>query len=170
MRLSERFTPEVIFVLVVFVAALLGVFFLGALVAPPKTLLGRSMTAIPPSLFPRIVLGGLAILCALFLFARLRGEPPAIREEIDRRSLQEGAAFFALLTFYALTMVPLGFFLSTALSMAALSWLVGNRSPVQITVLAVLAPAALYLAATRLLAVSLPELGAIELFWARLLP
>jgi len=45
----------------------------------------------------------------------------------------------------------------------------GNRSPVQIALLSVLSPVLVYLAATRLLAVSLPELNANELLYSRLL-
>ena len=74
-----------------------------------------------------------------------------------------------LLTCYALTMAPLGFVLSTALTMAAVSWLVGNRSVTQIVALSLAAPIALYLAATRLLAVSLPEQEFVEVLFARLL-
>ena len=55
------------------------------------------------------------------------------------------------------------------ISMAVIAWLVGNRSVVQIIFMSVVSPIALYLVATRLLAVSLPELDFIELFYSRML-
>ena len=47
--------------------------------------------------------------------------------------------------------------------------LVGNRSPLQIGLVSIASPILLYLLATRLLAVSLPELSAIEFAYSRLL-
>jgi len=49
------------------------------------------------------------------------------------------------------------------------SVLLGNRHWVQIALLAVIAPVCLYLIATRGMLVSLPELNAIELFYAQLI-
>ncbi len=169
MTLKDRISVDVLLAIAFMVLAGTAILFLGSLVAPPKTLMGRSMTAIPPSMFPNIVLSLLAILSAVFLVGRLRETPSPFSVGINTRGWQEGTVFFAILTFYALSMVPLGFFISTAMTMAALSWLVGNRSILQIVILSLVAPVLLYLAATRLLAVSLPELDVLELFYARLL-
>lgn len=76
---------------------------------------------------------------------------------------------FAVMLFYALAMAPIGFFFSSALSLAAVAWLAGNRSILQIVAVSVISPIALYLISTRGLAVSLPELSSIEFFYARLL-
>jgi putative tricarboxylic transport membrane protein len=70
---------------------------------------------------------------------------------------------------YALTMQPFGFLISSAVAIALMSWQLGSRSIVQTLILCFVAPVLLYLAATRLLAVSLPELNVIELAYARLL-
>lgn len=169
MKLSDRFSADILIAIVLLALAGGAVLFLGQLVAPPKTLMGRSMTAIPPSMFPNIVLSLLAILSAMFLVVRIRETPDFYSGGINTRGWQEGVAFFALLTFYALAMVPLGFLISTAFTMAALSWFVGNRSVPQIVLLSIGAPVLLYLAATRLLAVSLPELDVLERFYAGLL-
>lgn len=80
--------------------------------------------------------------------------------------LGRGAAFFAILGGYALTMEPFGFFTASAISIAMVSWLVGNRSALQISALSVAAPVLLYKIATRLLAVSLPEIDFIERAYA----
>lgn len=145
-------------------AALLA--FMNLLVAKPKLLFGRSLNAIEPTLFPTIVLAFLAILSAAFLFARRKTllVAPAGGEEDQQLIL--AIKFFAVLIFYALAMVPLGFFISTVLSLATISWLAGNRSIVQIAALSVISPIALFIIATRGLAVSLPELSPIEFAYA----
>lgn len=164
-----RRTPENYFTLTCAILGLLAFLCIGWLVAEPKVLFGRSLTAIAPSLFPQIVLASLTILSFLLAWQIHRSEPDgSIPSGIY--GLQRGAAFFGCMTFYALTMTPFGFLISSAISMAALSVLSGNRTVWQIVLLCTVSPVLLYLAATRLLAVSLPELNAIELFYARILP
>lgn len=146
----------------------LGIAFMSWLVAEPKVLFGRSLTAITPSLFPTLVLCAMVIL-ALGLLYTLRGSIFAS----ESKTFEEGAlgrvvALFAVMLFYALTMQPLGFFLSSALSMATVAWIAGNRSIIQIAAVALISPVALYLISTRGLAVSLPELSTIEFFYARI--
>lgn len=149
--------------------ALLGVFglvFMSYLVAPPKVLFGRSLTAIAPSLFPTLVLAALAILSGLLLFS-LRGTMLALHSKtFEDGALGRVVMLFAVMLFYALTMAPIGFFISSVLSMIAVAWIAGNRSIPQIIVVSVLSPIALYLVSTRGLAVSLPELSVIEFFYA----
>jgi len=169
MKTARRISPDMVIVAILLLAAALSALGLGSLVAQPKTLFGRSMTAISPTLFPSIVLWFLVILCVLFLIQRIGNATAAAADDYSLRGWRAGLVFFALLTFYALTMVPLGFLVSTALTLAALSILVGNRSLIQIVILSLAAPVLLYLAATRLLAVSLPELDMLEFFYARLL-
>lgn len=145
-----------------------GLLFMGQLVAAPKVLFGRSLTAIPPSLFPMLVLAAMAILAVLLLY-NLRGT--LLSEE--SRTFEPGAlgrvvALFGVMLFYALTMVPFGFFISSCLSMAAVAWIAGNRSILQICLVSVISPIALYIVSTRGLAVSLPELSSIEFLYARL--
>jgi putative tricarboxylic transport membrane protein len=164
-----RKTPENYFTLTCLVMSVLALLSIGWLVAAPKLLFGRSLTAITPSLFPQIVLGTLAVL-SFALAWQINRNPPDEAIPSGIYGLSRGAAFFGVMTFYALTMTPFGFLISSAISMAALSVLSGNRTVWQIVLLCTLGPALLYLAATRLLAVSLPELNAIELFYARLLP
>ena len=141
---------------------------MSSLVAAPKVLFGRSLSAIPPSLFPMLVLVALALLAGWLLFS-LRG---SLFSQVSK-TFEEGAigrvvSLFAVMLFYALCMSPIGFFLSSAVSMVAVAWLAGNRSIVQIVAVSILSPIALYLVATRGLAVSLPELSSIEFFYARI--
>jgi len=168
-KLSIRITPQTIVITVLLVLALLALAFMDSLVAPPKLLFGRALSALAPSLFPRIIISALAILCGLSLIKALRDDAENRESGPGLRQWLRGIAFFAVMTVYALTMEPMGFLLSTALAIALSTFLMGNRSPVQMLVLSFVPPVGLYLAATRLLVVSLPELDLIERAYARLL-
>ncbi|WP_413719332.1 tripartite tricarboxylate transporter TctB family protein [Silicimonas sp. MF1-12-2] len=146
---------------------LLGFVFMSQLVAPPKLLFGRSLTAIPPSLFPALVLGSLAVLAAALLYSRRGSLLASESKTFEEGALRRVVMLFGVMFFYALTMQPFGFFISSALSMAAVSWIAGNRSVFQIIAVSVLCPIGLYLVSTRGLAVSLPELSSIEFLYAR---
>ena len=152
--------------------AVLGIFgfaFMSKLVAAPKVLFGRALSAIPPSLFPALVLGALAVLACLLLYSLRRSLMSKKSTVFEGGALRRAIMLFAVMLFYALTMAPLGFFISSALSMVAVSWIAGNRSILQICAVSVICPVGLYLVSTRGLAVSLPELSSIEFFYARLL-
>ena len=167
-RLSIRITPQTIVITVLLIVALLALVFIDSLIAAPKLLFGRSLSALAPSLFPEIIISALAILCGLSLIKALRDDAENPAPGPSRKEWLRGVAFFAVMTVYALTMEPIGFLLSTALAIALSTVLMGNRSLVQILALSLVAPVALYLAATRLLVVSLPELDLIERAYARL--
>ncbi len=169
MRFRLQATPEVMVLAAFLALSLLGLIFIDALVASPKLLLGRSLSAIAPSLFPTIILVLLALLCSILLFLLNLQDSHGSEGSLTRNEWLRGSGFFGIMTLYALTMQPFGFLISSAIAMALMSWQLGNRSIVQTAFLCVLAPVLLYLAATRLLAVSLPELNVIELAYARLL-
>ena len=167
MRLLGRLTAEAWLTMALFVAAVLGLAFSGTLVAAPKLLFGRALSAISPSLFPKVVLAGLAVAAGALLLLRGRALVHGVRERVEHEGLGRALLLFAIMLFYALTMVPLGFFVSSALSLGAISVAAGNRSVPAILAIALLAPIGLYLVSTRGLAVSLPELDAIEMAWSR---
>ncbi|MCG3268073.1 tripartite tricarboxylate transporter TctB family protein [Yoonia sp. I 8.24] len=156
-------------VLLAFAAlSVLAVVCMGQLVAAPKVLMGRMLTAITPSLFPTLVLGVLAVLSGIVLYFSNVDEAETPEDAgTDWQAIGRGVMLFAFMLFYALAMVPLGFFISSALTIIMVSVLSGNRSALQIIAIAVIGPMALYLVATRVLAVSLPELNTIELFYAQ---
>jgi putative tricarboxylic transport membrane protein len=149
------------------------VFFIDNLVAPPKMLLGRSLTAIEPSLFPLVDLTMMIALCVLFLFFAWRklSSPSTDTDlpETERSDWGRVCALFGILVLYALTLNPIGFLISTVIAMVLLSLLAGNRNVLQIVALSILSPIALYLVATRVLLVSLPELSRIEFAYAAVL-
>lgn len=170
-----RFSPERIILLALLSMSLLALAFMGQLVEAPKVLMGRSLSAIEPSLFPRIMIAALAVLSALVLLLTFKGtegsEVISTDDAIptDWKAVQRGALLFACMLFFALTMETFGFLISTAITMVMISVLTGNRSVLQIGILAIVGPILLYLTATRVLAVSLPELNVIELLYARIL-
>ncbi len=166
MKIIKHITAEAWLTGGLALVGILGIVFMSQLVAPPKVLFGRSLTAIPPSLFPALVLGAMAVLACLLLYV-LRGSLLAPQSKtFEEGTLRRVVMLFAVMFFYALTMAPLGFFISSALSMAAVGWIAGNRSILQICAVSTICPVALYLVATRGLAVSLPELSSIEFFFA----
>ena len=167
----RRAAPEVLTIATLLVISVLALVFINSLVEPPKLLFGRSLTAIEPSLFPLIVIALLAVLCAILMYLiRFAGAETADSvEDLSAEEWRRGMAFFAIMMCYALTMAPFGFFVSSAIAMIAMSLLMGTRSIFQILCVSLIGPVLLYLAATRLLAVALPELNAIEIFYARLL-
>lgn len=142
--------------------------FIGSLVAKPKVLFGQSLTAITPSMFPSIVLGLLVVLCIVHLALRARNED-SMDEDEAVVGWGRGAVFFGIMTVYGLLMVPLGFITSSAVAVAVIGWYTGNRSVGQLIAVSAIGPLLLYLGATRLLAVSLPELNAVEIAIARIL-
>jgi len=167
---SKRFTfsAETITIITLMVAAVLSLLFLNALIAQPKALFGQSLSAISPALFPSIVLVILALFCAITLLMFTATEEPEFVEKLTKTQWGRAFFFFGVLILYGLTMVPFGFLISTALVTTIISLQLGSRSVLQIVGVALVGPIALYLMATRLLAVSLPELNAIEFAYIRL--
>lgn len=140
--------------------------FMNVLVAKPKLLFGRSLNAIEPTLFPTLVLVALAAIAAGILVAHRRTLVIVPKGGKESGQLILALQFFAVMVFYALTMVPFGFLISSAIALGAISWLAGNRSLIQIAAVAIVSPILLYIVATRGLAVSLPELSPIEFAYA----
>ena len=148
---------------------ILGTVFMSSLVAAPKALFGRSLSAIPPSLFPTLVLVAMAVLSCLLLFSLRHSLISKFSKTFEDGAVGRVVVLFAVMLFYALSMAPIGFFLSSAVSLVAVAWLAGNRSIPQIIAVSIISPIALYLVATRGLAVSLPELSSIEFLYARVI-
>jgi putative tricarboxylic transport membrane protein len=169
-----KLSPEKAVLTALLAGSLLALLFMGQLIAPPKVLLGRMLTAISPSLFPTLIISALAAFSALVLLLSFAGDghrsdPDAQKVSVDWSGVLRALLLFVCMLFYALSMVPLGFLISSCITLILISLLAGNRSILQIGILATLGPISLYLVATRILAVSLPELNAIELFYAQTL-
>lgn len=169
MKVLKSLTAEAWLTLGLLVLGIGGLALMPVLVAEPKALFGRALSAIPPSLFPGLVLASMALLAAGHLFTIRKRLTSAASQSFEEGALGRVVLLFAVMFFYALAMDPLGFFLSSALALAAISWISGNRAVLQIAAVSVIGPIALYLVATRGLAVALPELSAIEFLYARIL-
>lgn len=165
-RLS--FTVETFTLIVLLVAAVLSLIFLNGLIATPKALFGQSLASISPKLFPSIILVILVLLCAATLVFFKSEAAEEIVEKWNKTQWGRAFIFFGIMILYGLTMVPFGFLISTAIATTLISIQMGSRSIIQIGAVAIIGPVLLYLAATRLLAVSLPELNVIELAYAHL--
>lgn len=148
------------------ILGILGVLFMSQLVAEPKLLFGRSLTAITPTLFPTLVLGIMAAMACLQLYSLRKSLLSSEMKSFEEGALLRVVLLLTVMVFYALAMEPLGFFISSALSMAAVAWIAGNRSFFQICSVSIISPILLYIISTRGLAVSLPELSPIEFMYA----
>ena len=105
-----------------------GVLFMDQLVAAPKVLFGRSLTAIPPSLFPMLTLGAMAVLACMLAYSLRKSLFSNVSVVFEEGALGRVISLFAVMFFYAFSMELLGFFISTVLSLLAVSWIAGNRS------------------------------------------
>ncbi len=170
---------ELLFALGSGIAALSALLALPLMVAKPKLLFGRSLSAMEPTLFPKIILSlivVLSVLGAMFALVALYRSRPVVEDVAVGGSGNDAAGtdkplfrviiFFFTLTGYGLLLKPAGFLISSCLVITILSLLLGNRNWIQIGLFAVISPICLYLLATRGLLVSLPELDFIELFYA----
>lgn len=168
-RKSLLSSPETLTLIGLTLASVLSLIFMSSLVAEPKALFGRSLSAIPPTLFPSIVLSLMAIMCVGALLLIRSGTVAERSAGWSRQEWIRTVTLFGIMVLYALIMEPFGFLISTAIATSLIALQMGARSPIQIGAVSIIGPIALYLAATRLLAVSLPELDFIELAYARLL-
>jgi len=171
MKLEQR---EILFAGLCGLAAAAAILAMPHLVAPPKLLLGRSLSAIPPSLFPYITLALIALLSVPLVVLSAHSAKTATQQTLsvdvtaseNKAGLIKTCLFFVLLTGYGLLLKPAGFLISSFLAISATSLMLGNKNWLQILLLAILAPICLYLLATRIMLVALPELNQIELWYA----
>lgn len=168
---------ELLFALASGLAAIAAIVALPSLVAKPKMLFGRSLSAMEPSLFPKITLFLVVAMSCLLVPLAIHGmlkTPKSDDNAVSTVALTEKplfrvTVFFVVLVIYGLLLKPVGFLISSFLVISALSLLLGNRNWIQIFLFALLCPMALYLLATRGMLVSLPELNQIELFYANII-
>lgn len=170
MKIQQR---EILFAGIAGSAAIVAILTMPLLVAAPKLLFGRSLTAIAPSLFPYVTLALIALLSAALILLSWHSIRNSAHKPVQDAAVIENDSgwiktviFFVLLTGYGLLLKPIGFLISSFLVICASSVMLGNRNWLQIFLLAILAPICLYLIATRAMLVSLPELNQIELWYA----
>ena len=109
------------------------------LVERPRPLIGLSASAVSPSLFPMMALGGL-LFCALLNI--LRNDP--VQPKKTERLNAPVTLVASLLVLVGLMFDQAGFVLSVGLAALVLSWRLGNRNPMSLITVSVLFPAALF--------------------------
>jgi putative tricarboxylic transport membrane protein len=123
----------------------------------PRLLMGRSLSGLTPSLFPRLSIVGLFILSVCYLVFSPKMEEKNLFKELQAKSLVRVLVTVAVFVIYALIFEPLGFILSSALMVFFLTLYYGNRNILIMLLVVVGAPLAIYFIFTHILQVSLPE-------------
>lgn len=145
------------------VAALLIVFSIVAFILipyqieKPTLFMGRSLSTLTPSLFPRLSIIALFILSVFYLIHSPRITEENLFKELDAGSFTRVLVTIAVFAAYALLFEPLGFVLSSALVVGALTFYYGNRNIIIALLVVIGAPLAIYFLFTRALHVSLPQ-------------
>ena len=123
----------------------------------PKLLMGRSLSGLTPSLFPRLSIVGLFILSVCYLVFSPKMEEENLFKALKANSLVKVLVTVVVFIAYALLFEPLGFILSSALMVFFLTLYYGNRNIFIMLLVVVGAPLAIYFMFTHILLVSLPE-------------
>ncbi len=123
----------------------------------PKLLMGRSLSGLTPSLFPRLSIVGLFILSVCYLAFSPKMEEENLFKALKANSLVKVLVTVVVFIAYALLFEPLGFMLSSALVVCFLTIYYGNRNIFIMLLVVVGAPLAIYFMFTHILLVSLPE-------------
>lgn len=110
-----------------------------------------------PAAFPRLIVGGVAILALLQLLEPGKGEEELPR---GRQALKVGGVLVLLLV-YAAVLKPLGFIVSTVIFLVGALILAGVRRPLPLVLMPVGLAVVLFYVFYELLRVSLPR-GVIE--------
>ena len=126
-------------------------------VAKPERLFGRALSALNPTLFPRIVLGVLLVVAILYFVASARLHELNLFRTVDARGYFSVAVTIVCLVAYGFALPAFGFVASGIALMLVLTVFYGNRNHYLTVAVSVLVPVAIYYGATHLLQVSLPE-------------
>lgn len=123
----------------------------------PKLFMGRSLTTLTPSLFPRLSIIALFVLSVFYLFYSTQLIEKNLFKELGGKSLIRVLVTIVVFLGYALLFEPLGFVLASAVMVAVLTIYYGNRNILVGLIVVLGAPLAIYFIFTHALQVSLPE-------------
>jgi len=123
----------------------------------PKLFMGRSLSNLTPSLFPRLSIIALFILSVFYLFYSTQLIEKNLFKELGANGLIRVLVTIVVFLGYALIFEPLGFVLASALMVAFLTIYYGNRNILVGLIVVIGAPLAIYFIFTHALQVSLPE-------------
>lgn len=123
----------------------------------PKLFMGRSLSTLTPSLFPRISIVALFFLSVFYLIHSTEFTERNLFKELSAKSLIRVIVTIVVFLGYAFVFEPLGFVLSSALMAGALTLYYGNRNVFVLLGVVIGAPLTIYFIFTHVLQVSLPE-------------
>ena len=123
----------------------------------PRLILGRSLTGLDPALFPRITAGCMLLLSIAYLIQSRNMREANHFRGVALSGYANVAVTVLVLAIYAVLLEPIGFVASSALTVAALTILYGNRNIILIGLTSLGIPLAIYYLCTRFLLVFLPE-------------
>lgn len=126
-------------------------------IAKPKLFMGRVLMGMKPTLFPRLTMIGLLGLSIWYFIHSFNLREKNLFKELDRKSITRVVVTFLIFLAYAMLLEPLGFVLSSALTVGALTFYLGNRNIFILFVVIIGIPVAIFFIFTRALRVSLPE-------------
>jgi len=122
----------------------------------PKLFMGRSLSSLTPSTFPRLAIIALFILSVFYLFTSTRMTEKNLFRELGTKSFVRVLVTIFVFLGYALSFEPLGFVLSSALMVGILTIYYGNRKILLAALIVIGAPLVIYFIFTHALQVSLP--------------
>lgn len=126
-------------------------------IAEPKLLLGRHLSDMKPTLFPRVAFGGLIFLSILYLILSFRLKEKNLFKAVEGKMYIRVAVSFLIFLCYALVFESLGFLISSMLLIGTLAPFYGYRKIFIFIPVLIGIPLAIYLIFVRVLRVSLPE-------------
>ena len=123
--------------------------------------------AVQPSVFPQIMIIGMAVFTVVLLvqsiikLLAMKVDDPMAEKAATLNFIKDKgvlAALFVILlcALYAIFFKDLGYVLASMLLSAILMWLIGTRKPLQLVLIAVLVPLVMWLVFYKLLAVNVP--------------
>lgn len=126
-------------------------------VAKPEKLFGRALSALDPTLYPRLILGALLVIAIAYFVVSARLRELNLFRAIDAQGYFNVGVSLVCVVAYAFALPVFGFVVSGVALTFVLTVFYGNRNHYLTVSVSVLAPLAIYYGATRLLRVSLPE-------------
>jgi Tripartite tricarboxylate transporter TctB family len=124
----------------------------------PPVLFGTTSAALDPAFFPELVATCFLMVGLWYLYASFRLNDTNGFRGLKRSNYVSIGFTTVMFIVYASILQPLGFILSSALVVAALSIFYGARHWISIVIVALGVPAVVYVVFRRVLTVALPEL------------
>ena len=123
----------------------------------PTLLFGQAPSGLDPDLFPRLVAGGLILLGLWFAVTSFGIEETNGFAELDVEALVNVGVTLAVFVLYALLLSRIGFIVTSAAVIGALTTFYGNRNIWLGLLFSIGVPVLIFVVFTRVLLVSLPS-------------